>query len=117
MIPFAVIVLDVLRHRATKMPLPRSESRRRSRFSSIKYAIASRSRRSNQPISTPNIICNAARSIATRSIYHRSAKDVGPLVEQYGPPEVVVRKDRLSRLGLLQSGAEEYGRSEFKPSG
>jgi hypothetical protein len=46
----------------------RPSCRRRSRFSSIRYASASRSRRSNQPIRTASTICRANASI-TAGIY------------------------------------------------
>ena len=41
----------------------------RYRFSSIRYAIACRSRRSSQPVSTPSTVCSAAGSITGSSLY------------------------------------------------
>jgi hypothetical protein len=38
----------------------------------MRYAIASRSCRSSQPVSTHNTICSAPRSFTTRSLYHCS---------------------------------------------
>jgi hypothetical protein len=48
--------------------------RRRSRFSSIRYAIAPRSRRSSQPVSTNSTIRSAEGSITGPSLHHGRAQ-------------------------------------------
>ena len=45
--------------------------------------MASRSRRSSQPVNAISTICSAAGSITSRSLYHGSRDDVGRLVEHY----------------------------------
>ena len=49
----------------------RPSCRRKRRFSSMRYASASRSRRSSQPVSTISSIWNAEASITSASLYHR----------------------------------------------
>ena len=56
-----------------------------TRFSSIRYAIASRSWRSSQPVSAPSTICIATTSITTRELTLQPVrKYVGRVVEHNG---------------------------------
>src|SRR6516225_12374690 len=45
--------------------------------------MASRSRRSSQPVSTPSTICSAAGSITRRRSYHGAPENVGRVLEHY----------------------------------
>jgi hypothetical protein len=51
-----------------------SRERGRHRTQLVICAIASRSRRFSQPVSTMSIICSAASSIASRSLYDGAAR-------------------------------------------
>ena len=64
---------------------------RDSRFSSIRYATASRSRPSGQPVSTHSTICNVTGSITSRSYITAGLTDVGRVVEHYERERVLAR--------------------------
>jgi hypothetical protein len=60
--------------------------------------VASRSRRSSEPVSTPSTICRAAMLITGRELTSQAAeKDVGRVVEPYGPDLVARPRNGTER--------------------